>query len=278
MPHVMKSEEAIAFWRGIIRAAQAEPLEASDIQGASGFRHKVEAIGLDKSRHRLVIVSSESNARAAAFAQADLQSVFKSVQVIAVRRLISKSYQSGNGEEKEGDSTLRGKGLSEGAKIDFSMEELKAGVCVVSIEEFLPDEIESICGVGDLEEIQGILRRHNILQYFFPAPDYMALGLIESGRMRFLPQLIDQLVRMPDLGHPFGPTELVPTLYSFTQMVKELQNLDLVKEGELGLEITDEGLKARSAVRGRPREGLLFKTLNQISASLYLKALLYPRT
>ncbi len=60
--------------------------------------------------------------------------------------------------------------------------------------------------------------------------------------MRFLPQLIDQLVRMPDLGHPFGPAELIPTLYSFTQMIKELQNLGLVKEGELGLDLVDTNL------------------------------------
>jgi hypothetical protein len=250
MPHVMKNEEeAAAFWKGIIRAAQAEPLETSDIQGASGFRHKVEAVGLDKGRHRLIIVSSENNARAAAFAQADLQSVFKSVQVIAVRRLIPKNYQFEDREDKECSSTLQGKGLGESAMVDLSLEELKSGLCVISVEEFLPDEIKAISGAADLEEIQGILRRCNILQYFFPAPDYLALGLIESGRMRFLPQLIDQLVRMPDLGHPFGRTELIPTLYSFTQMVKELQNLDLVKEGEHGLEITEEGLKARFTVR-----------------------------
>ena len=273
----MEKEDETAFWKGIIRAAQAAPLETSDIQGASGFRHKVEAVGLDRARHRLVIISSESNARAAAFAQADLQSVFKSVQVIAVRRLTPRNYQVEDSAEEEGSSTLLDNGLEESAGIDLSVEDLEAGLCLISVDEFLPDEIESICGAAELEEVQAILRRYNILQYFFPAPDHLALGMIESGRMRFLPQLIDQLVRMPDLGHPFGPTELMPVLYSFTQMVKELQNLALVKEGEFGLELTDEGLKARSSVRGRPREGLLFKTLNQISASLYLKALLYPR-
>ena len=98
----------------------------------------------------------------------------------------------------------------------------------------------------------------------------------ESGRVRFLPQLIDQLVRTPDLGHPFGPNELMTVKLSFTEMVKELQNLGLVKEGESGLEITGKGLAARAIIRDKPREGLLFKILNRISANLYLKTLLHP--
>ena len=94
-----------------------------------------------------------------------------------------------------------------------------------------------------------MFRRRNLFQYFFPAPDHLALGLIESERARFLPQLIDQLVRTPDLGHPFGPNELMTVKYSFTEMVKELQNLGLVEDGESGLEITGEGLLARARVR-----------------------------
>jgi hypothetical protein len=121
-----------------------------------------------------------------------------------------------------------------------------------------------------------VLRCRQLLQYFFPAPDQFALALVESRRVRLLHQLIDQLVRTPDFGHPFGPTELIPALYSFTEMVRELQNLGLIAEREGGLEITEKGLSVRTTVRDKPREALVFKTLNRISSELYLKSLLHP--
>lgn len=245
-----KTAQPNTFWNNFIRAVEAEPQAASVIAGASGLNHPVIALGLERSRQRLIIISGAENAQAASFAQADLQTVFKAIQVIVVRS------SSSNAEAIE--------------------EDLQAGLCSVPLERFSHDEVALIQSGADLEAIKDVLRHQHLFQYFFPAPDQLALGLIESGRVRFLPQLIDQLVRTPDLGHPFGPNELMTVKYSFTEMLKELQNLGLVKEGESGLELTSEGMYARAMVRDKPREGLLFKILNRISANLYLKALLHP--
>ncbi|HEX8888295.1 MAG TPA: hypothetical protein VF779_03920 [Pyrinomonadaceae bacterium] len=238
------------FWNNFIRAVEAEPQQVSLIAGASGIQHVAVAIGLDRSRQRLIIISNEENARAASFVQADLQTVFRAIQVIVVRTSPSHA------------KTIE--------------EDHQAGLCSIQFDRFAHDEIELIQSGVDMEAIKEMLRRRHLFQYFFPAPDHLALGLIESGRVHSLPQLIDQLVRTPDLGHPFGPNELMTVKLSFTEMVKELQNLGLVKEGTSGLEITDEGRRTRALVRDKPREGLLFKILNRISANLYLKALLHP--
>ena len=239
-----------AFWKNFIRAVEAEPQEAVALAGASAIPHSVAGVGLDRSRHRLIIISQEENEHEAAFVQADLQSAFKSIQVIVVQL-------SSNTETIKQDRS--------------------AGLCSFSLSQFSHEEIELILrGNADTEAVKEMFRRHNLFQYFFPAPDHLALGLIESERARFLPQLIDQLVRTPDLGHPFGPNELMTVKYSFTEMVKELQNLGLVEDGESGLEITGEGLLARARVRETAREALLNKILNQLSANLYLKSLLHP--
>lgn len=245
-----QTTQPITFWNNFIRAVEAEPQAASLIAGASGLKHPVTALGLDRSRQRLVIISGAGDAREASFIQSDLQTVFKAIQVIVVRSLAHKA------EAVEQDR--------------------QAGLCAVSLTSFSHREVELIQGGEDLPAIKEALRRQHLFQYFFPAPDHLALGLIESGRARFLPQLIDQLVRTPDLGHPFGPHELMTVQLSFTEMVKELQNLGLVQEGERGLEITSAGARVRATVRDKPREGLLFKILNRISANLYLKTLLHP--
>ena len=245
-----KQAQANTFWNNFIRAVEAEPQGADSVSGASGIRHPVTAIGLDRSRRRLVIVSPEESARLASFVQADLQTVFKAIQVIVARPSSADS---------------------EGAERDR-----RAGLCSVPLAQFSADELELLLSGADTEAIKDVLRRHHIFQYFFPAPDHLALGLIESGRASFLPQLIDQLVRTPDVGHPFGPNELMTVKYSFTEMVKELQNLGLVEELEGRLSVTGEGARTRGGVREQPREALLFKILNQISANLYLKSLLHP--
>lgn len=221
------------------------------ILGASGLNHRVSALGLDHSRKRLIVVTSASETHAAVLLQADLQSSFKSVQVIAVRAV-------------------------EHLASEAAIEDRKVGLSSFSLADLSPDERELFSSGTNIEAMKEMLRQRHLWQYFFPAPDHLALGLIESGRIRLLHQLIDQLVRTPDFGHPFGPMELMPPQYSFTEMVRELQNRGLIAAREDGFEITVEGLEARAIVRDKPREALVYKTLNRISADLYLKSLLHP--
>lgn len=252
-----EQSQTTAFWNGFIRALEAEPHEAKFIQGASGIQHPLLAVGLDRSRRRLIVVFDEENFQTGAFRQADIQSAFRAIEVIGALPSPVVSVDS----DQDSISSDRAS---------------KTGICPIPLDKLSPDEIELISNAADLTEVRAMLRRQHLLQYFFPAADHLALGLFESARVPLLAQLIDQLVRTPDFGHPFGPTELMPSPYSFTEMVKELQNLGLVSETEGDFQITDAGLRVRALVRDKPRESLLFKILNRFSASLYLKSLLHP--
>ncbi len=74
-----------AFWRTFLSAAEAEPIEAKTMVGASGFEHRLLAAGVDRTRKRLVLVSSEADARIAALAQADIQSAAREYRVVGAR-------------------------------------------------------------------------------------------------------------------------------------------------------------------------------------------------
>lgn len=52
------------------------------------------------------------------------------------------------------------------------------------------------------------------------------------------------------------------------ELVDSLKDRGLSVEGEVGLELTDEGRVIRSAVRFKPREGFLSKLSNVISVQI----------
>ena len=59
-------------------------------------------------------------------------------------------------------------------------------------------------------------------------------------------------------------------------MIQELQKRKLVAVEEDGLKITEEGNSARAVVRDKPREGMVFKILNRISAAINFKSSWLP--
>jgi hypothetical protein len=146
------------------------------------------------------------------------------------------------------------------------------GICGVPLYGFSLSEVEIIQRGTDIEVIKDLLRRHDLLQYFFPAPDQLALGLVDRGATK-VSELIDHLTQAPALGHPFGPPEIVPPATSFTKVIDTLKERKLLTEGEIGLEITPEGQSIRATVRFKPREGLLSKLINRFSFNIDLKDL-----
>lgn len=265
----MSNEKAlnISFWKNIIRAVEANPLEVDTIQGSSGICHSIIAAGIDSARRRLIIISPEDSARSAALVQADLQSTFKGIQVVMLRH---GAHDSGN--QSSSISSLN----APTGRADLTDSDIQLGLCPIRMDEFSAAEIDALQNGDNLETLPDILRQHHLLQYFFPAPDHLALGLIERWTFTAIPQIVDQLVRVPDLGHPFGPTELVPAQYSFTEMIQELEKRKLVVVEEGRLKITEEGNVVRAIVRDKPREGMVFKILNRISAAINFKSSWLP--
>lgn len=242
----------VTFWENFLRAAEVQPQQVRIIQGISGIEHAVLAAGVDPPRRRLIVVSAEPDARTAALMQADLQSAFRGVQVMLARGLVGVGGT------------------------DASEQDRRMGLCAVPFDDFTPDEFELFNAREDVEEVKAVLRRHDVLQYFFPPPDQLALGLIERGQINSIPQLIDLLVKTPDLGHPFASTEIMPPRQSFMEIIEELQARQLVLRGAGGFEITEEGRALRSRVSDKPREGLISKILNRLSANLNFKSSWLP--
>jgi hypothetical protein len=155
---------------------------------------------------------------------------------------------------------------------DPTEDDRQLGICAVPLYGFSPSEVEIIQRGADIEAIKDLLRRHNLLQYFFPAPDQLALGLVDRGATK-IGHLLDHLTQAPSLGHPFGPSEITPPAIPVTKVIDALQERKLLVEGEIGLEITQEGHSIRTAVRFKPREGLLSKLINRFSFNIDLKDL-----
>jgi hypothetical protein len=243
---------ATTFWENFLRAAEVQPQQVNIIQGISGIEHSVLAAGVDPPRRRLIVVSAEADARTAALMQSDLQSAFRGVQVMLARGVIP------DGER------------------DASEQDRRMGLCAVPFEDFTPEEFEMLNAGCDTAEVKAVLRRQDVLQYFFPPPDQLALGLIERGQINSIPQLIDLLVKTPDLGHPFASTEIMPPRHSFMEIIEELQARQLVLKDAGGFKITEEGRALRSRVRDKPREGLISKILNRLSANLNFKSSWLP--
>lgn len=112
------------------------------------------------------------------------------------------------------------------------------GICPMPLYDFPKGDIKSVSASKSPEEVVPILKQRDIYQYFFPAPDSLAVGVIDHGVK--VPWKITQHVESaPVLGHPFGEMELVQQKdTSPLAIIDALRERKLVVEGELGLELT----------------------------------------
>lgn len=254
------------FWHGLLRAVEAEPVKVDSILGGSGLRHSVIAVGIDPSRRRMVLVSNQAEAYAGALMLADLQATLRAIQILLIRSPPALN----DGSSLHADNVFRGSRSPASDKTDAEL-----GLCGIRTGDLSASHIQTV-RAGELAASQSVLRELGHLQYFFPPPDHLALALIERESFATIPQVIDQLVRAPDLGHPFGPTEIVAEYGTFTELIQDLQKLGLVSIGTNELKITEAGREMRSAIRHMPREALVDKLLNRLYAAREFKPLWLP--
>jgi hypothetical protein len=153
--------------------------------------------------------------------------------------------------------------------LDPSETDRQMGVCSVPFYELSAEQAEVFHSGTDIEAVLDILAAHHIYQYFFPAPDSLALGLIEKEPVPSS-VLNDRLKRVPEIGHPFGSAELVPGDVKMGELVDMLKERGFSVEGEVGLELTESGRTSRATVRFKPREGLLSKLSHIFSVKMDL--------
>jgi hypothetical protein len=232
----------------VLRTAETDPVAVETILAASGIDHPVVMAGVDPGRKRMVVVTDLAEPTAAALMLADLQVSFKAVQLVLVR------ITNGSDTAREG------------------LTDISLGLGWIDRESFATVSNPELASGNDASA----LTTDGLRQYFFPAPDHLALALIDRWRFATIPQVVDQMVRAPDVGHPFGPPELVNEYDSFTDLIQELQRMGLVATVDGHLEIIESGRAVRAVVQKQPREALASKLLNRMKASLGFQPIWLP--
>lgn len=142
------------------------------------------------------------------------------------------------------------------------------GICPLALHDFTETEMETVSSGADSDAVKMIFTEHKVMQYFFPAADQLALGLIDRGAAAE-DQLVERLLAVPALGHPFGVNEIAPErVEKIVDLVHTLQEMNLATEGEVSLALTPEGSEIRSTVRFQPREGLVSRVLNRFNINI----------
>ncbi|MCD2325339.1 hypothetical protein LQ953_15055 [Sphingomonas sp. IC-56] len=73
------------IWKTFSEAIGAELREATQIKGASGLDHEVQAVAVDDKTNRVIVVSAEANPRVAAMMQVDVQATLPKAKVLVAR-------------------------------------------------------------------------------------------------------------------------------------------------------------------------------------------------
>lgn len=140
------------------------------------------------------------------------------------------------------------------------------GVCPIPLYEFSEADWELFLRGARPDEVRDRLKQLDIFQYFFPAPDQVALGIAER-RGGSAEQISDALALSPVLGHPFGDSEFTSSSQP-SQVVEQLHEMGMVVEGEMGIEVTPAGSTTRASIKFRPRESLVSKLLQRFSINV----------
>ncbi|MGO9944420.1 MAG: hypothetical protein ACLPIC_16880 [Rhodoblastus sp.] len=151
--------------------------------------------------------------------------------------------------------------------LDIMGMDREHGICPIPLYEFGGDDWELFSSGTDITAIRERLEELNILQYFFPAPDQVALGLVDRG-LKTVAAVEGAAELAPQLGHPFGHAELIGRDVKFKDVIGDLESRGFLVEGEIGMEVTPEGSTARASVKFRPREGIVTKLLNRFNVNL----------
>jgi hypothetical protein len=133
------------------------------------------------------------------------------------------------------------------------------GVCPIPLYSFSIEEVESFLSISRKEENENILRNHNILQFFYPPIDSLALGLIENDSYDEN-KLIQNIKSVPSYGHPFGKNEFLET-NNIRHLIDLLKEKEFVVKGDISLDVTDKGKTERMQIKFSPRESI-FKRLS----------------
>jgi hypothetical protein len=168
-----------------------------------------------------------------------------------------------------GEAPANGVELGRLVALDPAEMDRKQGVCPIPLYDFDPGEIEAFHAGNSIETAQDILRRHQILQYFFPSPDHAVLGLVARGAPQ-LQSYADVVEQLPAFGHPLSRNEIIDPASAVRDVVDALKARGYVAEGEFGVELTPAGKTVRYGVQFKPRESVFAKIARIVSVKIDL--------
>lgn len=152
-----------------------------------------------------------------------------------------------------------------------SMEDDRAlGVCPMPLFELNDDEWSIFTDKADKEQVVEKLKHLDVYQYFYPAADQLALGLIDRNIVSS-DNVSALLNKTQEIGHSLGQNEILEKDVQFEDVVSTLEHKGMIVEGEMEYELTENGKKVRRLIKFRPREGLVSKVLNVIKPSITFK-------
>lgn len=147
------------------------------------------------------------------------------------------------------------------AETDVTALDRDFGICAVPLFQCVETDVEVVKSGTSVDDIAELLKRLGIYQYFFPAPDHAALGLVARG-VKARTDITTQIQNLPKIGHPLGQSELTAGIRAVRDLLDALQDRGLAVEADVGFELTETGMTARATVKGRPREAAISKLLN----------------
>ncbi len=151
--------------------------------------------------------------------------------------------------------------------LDIMGLDRKFGVCPVPLFDFNENDLEAIRSGSRFEEITEIIRRLQIYQYFFPSPDHLVLGLIDRG-VNQKKDIVQHVKSSPEIGHPFGPVEIVAESTDPLTLIDALQDRGMCVSGKHTMEMTEDGQAVRHEVEYKPRESILSKIINRVQVKI----------
>jgi len=150
---------------------------------------------------------------------------------------------------------------------DPTFDDQSLGLCPIPLYDLPDDAVETMKTGVDLEAARAILQRFNILQYFFPPPDHLALGLVERTPTT-LDDLTVHIEAAEHLGHPLSEPQIVPQGRGVSDIIASLKDSGYIVQGKTTWQIEEKGRLVRHELAYKPQEGIVTRLINWAKSKL----------
>jgi hypothetical protein len=253
----------IIFDLGVL-ARQLFSTDESALVDGRALKAVLENATLEKQRNEFIIEKLQPFIP-------QVQRALANVTLPAISQIVDVVQQAANLDWKGMIGAVQGNesviDFTQLRRLDNLAIDRENGICPLPLYEFDEPLWQLLSGGEHPDDVRKFLKDAGIYQFFFPPPDQLALGIVDRG-LKNEKAIIEAVKTAPNLGHPFGETELVGPASSIPLLLQELRDVGYVAEGEHGVEITPSGVTTRSSIKFRPRESLVQKLMTRLSLNL----------